>query len=376
MTRAPRRGRPPKTKTEHRPDEGSARKASRPVDALQADEGDASERDAEFFEGLKARMPEPNRRAIAILERVKGVYVRCRRDAVLAEDLNHFLALIVARKDGRRDDGRIFFVTGESGAGKSRAVEQMIRGNDALAPQRHSFGPSSPIVSVSLSGPMTLRILGQRILREAGYPIRQNKLERGDLWDRLPDILHHRHVLIVHIDETQHMIKETPTDRERKDLADALKGAMNNPEWPVSFIMSGLPRTTEISRLDEQFERRGVFAILPDVALPSERPLVHRIIQEMCTAGEIDPSAAIAADLPDRIAHAANYRFGRIAQVVLAAIQITATKGDHALVRDHFARAYLLHSHARGHDEMNPFLASDWRRLPPGAFIIEGKDLS
>jgi len=368
MTRAPRRGRPPKAKAAERPDE-SAVETPQPLDPPGTEGGDD-----EFFAGLVARLPERSRRAVSILERVKGVYVRCRRDDILAEALNSFLVQIIARKDGARDDGRIFFITGESGAGKTRAVAEMIRGNAALAPRRHSFGPSSPIVSVSLSGPSTLKILGQRILREAGYPMRQS-VEQGELWDRLPDYLHHRHVLVVHIDETQHMLKQTETDHERKNLAKALKGVMNNREWPVSFIMSGLPRTTELSRLDEQFERRGDFATLPDVAMPKERSLVLRILKEMSAAGEVDPTGATAADMPDRIAHAANYRFGRIAQVVLAAIQVAVTNGDRALGRDQFARAYLLHSHARGHDEMNPFLAPDWRRLQPGSFLIEGKDL-
>jgi hypothetical protein len=98
-----------------------------------------------------------------------------------------------------------------------------------------------PIVSVSLKGNCTLGILGEEILRAAGYPIADGSTKPSQLWNSLSRRLGHRKVYIVHIDETQHLIKNTEKASDRKALANALKGVMNDDYWPVSFIVSGLP---------------------------------------------------------------------------------------------------------------------------------------
>lgn len=326
----------------------------------------------DFLSRMRAKLPTNSQRTVEILNRLKGVYVTCGRDIALKEMLDLFLEHILASKGERRDDGRILFITGESGAGKTTAVEKMLADNPALQPERRSYGLSRPVVSVSLTGPCTLNTLGEMILEEAGYPIVQ-KVGPTQLWKSLPDRLGHRDILLVHVDETQNMLKHTEKDRDRKDLANALKGAMNNPAWPISFIMSGLPQTTDMARLDEQFERRAFMQHLPDIDMEdnSERKLVLNIVRKMAEAAEIECDAVLQSDIPDRIAHAAKYRYGRTTQVVFAAIHDAVRSSATALHRDHFARAYLSHSHARGNDHMNPFLIDDWRTLAPGSFILE-----
>ncbi|NGO54055.1 ATP-binding protein [Allomesorhizobium camelthorni] len=329
--------------------------------------------DDDFLRSVADKLPERDQHVREVLERVKSVYVECGRDAVLAKALRKFVVAMLAKRGHRRDDGRAFFITGESGAGKSRAIEHMLATNSSLQPQMTSFGLIKPVVTVRLMGPTTLKLLGKNILDNAGYPMRQ-KLEQGELWDMLPVQLHLRKVLIVYVDETQHMLKHTESDQERQNLAKAFKGVMNYEPWPVSFIMSGMPRTTELSRLDEQIERRGSFCFLPDVAMPEERKLILRIVQRLSDAAEINADRVLSSDLPDRIAHAARYRYGRITQVTLAALHVALERGDGVLTREHFALAYIDHSHARGHDEMNPFLVDDWARLEPGSFLFKGHD--
>ncbi|MBN8974059.1 MAG: ATP-binding protein [Rhizobiales bacterium] len=330
--------------------------------------------DDEFLASVVEALPADSQRVIAELKRIKKVYIRCGRDIALKNKLHHFLELILANRGERRDDGRIFLVTGESGAGKSRIVEQLISEIPALQPQVRSYGTLRPIVTVSLTGPCTLGVLGRMVLEQAGYPILQSP-DPSELWRTLPDRLHHKKVLIIHIDETHHMLKETEADRDRKALAKALKGVMNHAAWPISIIMSGLPRTTEIARLDEQFERRGFFENLPDIDIDHERKLVLNILRDMAEAAGIDATSVLATDIPDRIAHAAKYRYGRTTQVVLATLQIAMKENAKALHRNHFANAYILHSSAQGRDDMNPFLVDEWRLLPPGSFIIEGDKL-
>lgn len=324
-----------------------------------------------YLESIAGRLSERQRHEIELLEAVKAVYVACGRDKTLDDMLESFVISMLAKKNGRREDGRIFFITGESGAGKTAAIARALSGSDPLQPQMRAFGLVKPVISVSLSGgAVTLKAVGHQIAAAAGYPIKDT-VGQNDMWRRLPEILHQRRVLLVHIDETQHVLKRTESDQERKNLAKAIKGLTNYEDWPISFILSGTPETTEIARLDQQFERRGRFLFLTDITFPQEKGLVIRMIREMAGAIGMSTDSLIASDVPERIAHAARYRYGRIAQVVLAGIQVAIHKRAAELTREHFAYAYLELSHARGRDSMNPFLVDDWRDLAEGYFLNE-----
>ncbi|WP_271898500.1 ATP-binding protein [Candidatus Phyllobacterium onerii] len=359
MTRVKALGRPVKSSSSM-PSEASAT----PLDDFSDDD---------FFDSIITKLPAKSRETIEIISKVKSTYITSGRDAVLKNSFDDFLEKMFARRNGLRDDGRAFFVTGASGAGKTYSIEHLLAENETMQPQVKSFGTIKPVISVALLGPSTLKILGRSILRQAGYELVQN-MEQGEIWDMLPAQLHHRKVLIIHVDETQHMLKQTKTDTERENLAKAFKGVMNYKPWPVSFIMSGMPETTELARLDEQIERRGYYIDLPDIELPESRALVLKIINKSAEAAGLQADKVVNSDLPERITHAARYRFGRITQVMLEAIQVALKRGDPHLSREHFAYAYLGLSHARGHDEMNPFLVDDWERLPPGSFLKKWRD--
>jgi type II secretory pathway predicted ATPase ExeA len=213
--------------------------------------------ESEFLTTIRAHLSETSKSVVDRLAAVKDVYVECGRDTLLDVTFKTFVEFMLATRNGRRDDGRILFVTGESGAGKSAAVRRMLSSHPALQPIQVSFGFVRPVVSVSLSGPSTLRLVGEQIMAAArGYET-VRKMRQGEIWKEMPADLRHRRVLIVHIDEPQHLMKDTETNLDRRNLANALKGVMNYAQWPVSFVLSGLPIVDEIARLDEQFERRN-----------------------------------------------------------------------------------------------------------------------
>lgn len=324
----------------------------------------------DILRSMRALMPAKSRNTMEILERVKKVYVASGRDLVLRQQFNTFLELILSERAGRRDPGSIFFVTGPSGAGKTEAVRYMVGNHPSMGTRQTGFGLVRPWISVSLKGFTHPRIVGRNILAEAGYPIRQDAA-RGEIWDGLADRLKTRGVLIVHIDETQHMIKKTSSPAEREKLGDAIKGLTNHEDWPVSLILSGLPSTNVLAQLDQQFERRGFFVALPDVNVATERTIVLEIVRQMADAAELALGTLFKEDVPERLAHVARYRYARICQVTLAAIHAAVHRGADTLAREHFALAYQNHSHARGFDSMNAFLVDDWRDLPAGSFLLD-----
>lgn len=329
----------------------------------------------DFVSRTRAKLSGKSQTILKRLDRVESLYVVSPRDRALKNLLDSFLEKILTLQDGQRTDGRIMFITGESGAGKSRAIKKMLADSPALRPEQRSYGVAAPAISVSLKGYCTLNTLGEMILEAAGYPI-QKHIGPSQLWKSLPERLAHREVLVVHIDETHHLLKDTPKARDRKDLANVLKGAMNDTSWPVSFIVSGIPHTNELARLDTQFERRAFMLHLNDIDIEDmeERKLVIDVIEKMSAAAELDCSSMFKSDMTQCIAHAANYGFGRITQAVLAAIHNALQRGDDKLEKEHFARAYNKHSNALGDDARNPFRTEHWRLLPPGSFIIESPE--
>lgn len=328
--------------------------------------------DEDFLNIIRSRLSEEDKREIALIEKVKSVYVRCHRDDLLNETLAKYTKDNLAKRGADRDPGFIFFLSGDSGAGKTAMVRNALANAKLLQPIDRTYGQINPVARLSLSGGgTTLKMVGHQIAIAAGYPLKMT-VGQNELWAiRLPEVLHRRHIMLVHIDETQHVLRQTPKDVDRQQLANSIKALADNAKWPVSFILSGLPEITELARLDEQFERRSIHKDLTDVDLPEERVLVERLIERMAGAIDLYTDRLIQSDLPERIAHAAQYRYGRIAQVILAGIRVAIQKRADDLNREHFAYAYLEVSHARGHDEMNPFLTDDWRRLPPGYFLKE-----
>ncbi|WP_020093887.1 ATP-binding protein [Methylobacterium sp. 285MFTsu5.1] len=326
--------------------------------------------DEAYFRDFRAAMPGDSQRVIGGLERVKSVYVDCPRDEALLTAFNRFLEQFLATRSGRRDEADIFFLPGASGAGKSLAVERLLREHPALQPKLTSYGLERRCVSIKLRGYTHPRLVGLQIIRAAGYGM-GTQTARGEVWDGMADHLRAQRVSLVHVDEAQHLLKANASLQAREELAEAIKGVSIDRRWPVAFLFSGLPRITNLAGGDEQVERRGNFVRFDDVRMPDERDLVVKIIERLAEPVGLDVEHLVeeASDLPWRLAHAANRRYARICQGVVAAIQEALHWKNARLTVGHFADAYERRSLAYGRDEKNPFVEQHWKELRPGAFL-------
>lgn len=328
--------------------------------------GGMSQKD--YYAKMRSRLPAKHRNASDIISKVNQHYVKTGRDDALAESFSKFIAWVTA--DQNHDNagkGDAFYITGDSGAGKTDIVEHLIATHPALEVMETDIGPVAPCISISLPGPATPKVLALRILEEAGYEIEGRKQE-SLLWKELPKVLQDCGVMIVHIDEFQHMFF-AGVDHEA--IVEYLKGLMNNPGWPVSFIISGMPSVRDVIIHDAQAERRSNSFTLPSIVMPKQKGHVIQIINEFCDEASLDCTDLVGSDTVDRIAHAANYQFGRVCEVVITAIHEAVLANDKIFTRKHFAQAYAEHSDARGRNEVNPFISKDWARLKPGYFILK-----
>ena len=198
----------------------------------------------DLYKTVVERLPSADRQMMQRLSVAKGHYVMSGRDRYFGEKFDVFLRDVLTMKGDVRDEGRIFTLTGPSGAGKTQLVRHILAGCQPLQPIATEYGEVNPIISVRLSGKCTLGALGYRILQAAGYPMRR-AIEPARLWLEMSDLMAARGVLLIHLDETQHLVHLTEKDRDRKDLSKALKDVVNHETWPVSFVLTGLPHTSE-----------------------------------------------------------------------------------------------------------------------------------
>lgn len=323
---------------------------------------------------VAARRGERQQAVVRTMTLVRSAYLETTRDRVLAKEFDEFLSdILVERPDGTREDGRCFFVTGESGAGKSSSIRRLLVGAEALAPIERDGRTYVPWVSVKGPSPGTLQRLGLRICRAIGYPAKLDTPENR-IWEILGEQLRLRGVLIVHIDEAQHLARSMHSEYERRNVANTLKDVLEHKDWPVSFILSGIPVATEIARTDKQIERRGRYLAYPslDTANEKDRQVVLDMIDLLAVdTARLDIGRIKKGDLPDRIAHAADYEIGRVAQILASAIHKALLRSEGDLTTKDFVTAYRSISHTRGIDGRNPFTVEDWMSIEPGSFLIE-----
>ena len=327
--------------------------------------------DDDFLDLMRSRMPKEHQVAGDVLDLVNAVYVESPRDKILDKSFNRFLTFVMAKqRNGRRGKGNAFFVTGQSGAGKSDIVEHLLLGHPMLQPRKVGVTSVKPYIEISLQGPATLAVLARALLRACGYPVKST-LAENRLWELLPSQLHKAKILLIHIDETQHLIGKGV---DKAKVTSTIKGLMNYKPWPVSFVLGGMPELNNLKLHDSQAERRSYSFALEGLDPEGDGELIGEIIKKHCDAAGIKSSALLATDMPNRIAHAANYQFGRICEVVISGIHHAVLAEEQELTREHFARAYRDHSNTRGLDDMNPFHIDDWMSLEPGYYSLKPED--
>lgn len=321
----------------------------------------------EFFRNIQSKLSEKSQRVIEGLKKVRAVYVPCGRDKVLAVGFERFFELYLAGRSEVREEADIYFLTGKSGAGKTAAIGRLLREHPSLQTQETAYGQIKPYVSIKLKGYGIPRLVAAQIVAKAGYG-QLSHGKQGELWDGLNESLRNQFVFLVHIDEAQHLLKAKATDQDRKDLAEAIKGASIDPDWPIAFVFSGLPAVMKLPGFDTQVARRGDYTHFTDVR-SDEEDLVEDIVRKMAEAVALDTTDLLKGDFAQRLVRAADSAYGRICQLTLSAIHEALHKDVVALEIAHFIKAYERRTMAYGRLDKNPFHAVNFTDLAPGTFL-------
>jgi AAA domain len=299
-----------------------------------------------------------------VMTQLLTAYVPVDRDKLLDDELNLLIDALLEsdsvegdRRVGRLGEGRALVLSGPSGAGKSRALERLFHKREEFV----GYGKvesDCPLVSVVTPSPCTLRLLGEEILKAIGYPV-ERKLDENVAWELVHQNLKLRQVRFLHIDEVQH-VTQSRNQIEVGKMQDTLKGLMQDKDWPVWLILSGLPSVATFLAKDPQVWRRTRHVAFRDLELPADGKLMVELIEIY----GIDKGGRTVTTLRDteflsRLRHAAAGRLGIIVELIQDAVREALSMKEGALTMNHFAAVYAARTGAE-RDENVFVVDTDW----------------
>jgi hypothetical protein len=308
------------------------------------------------FSDLVGGMDANRRRRFELSKQLGARHITTLRDRTLGTEVARWVDLTLASLAGRHPEGRILAVIGASGAGKTWAIERVI---DSVP------GLDASILTVTAPRPCTLKQLGRETLKELGYPLKRELLEHLT-WEKVRDQLEANAVRFVWLDEFQHTL-DGKNDTQVTAISDTLKNLVQRRNWPISFLLSGLPVVADFLGRDRQIERRSRTIEFRPVTFPASVDMVRdrllRVIVETDAAMRLGDLAS--DEFIHRLCHAAGGAFGVAVDLTRSAVLTAIDRSDFdgAILIEDFAAAYATE---RGCERSeNVFLAPNWHEIRP-----------
>ena len=138
-------------------------------------------------------------------------------------------------------EARGLLVIGESRQGKSREIQSLLeKFNDGSIVMPD--GRQAKIIHILLSGKVTWKDLGLKVLDELGYPLRGRRTQ-SHIWDLVIKYAKMQGVVGIHFDECQHVFAEDG-GRTNQQILDSFKTLLK--DFPlaahVDFVGNSEPR--------------------------------------------------------------------------------------------------------------------------------------
>lgn len=336
---------------------------------------------ATLAERILANQSDKRRRVNEAMAAVMNHHVKTANDDVLIQEKDRMMDSLLLERGlqpgappppGMVRGGRALLVTGPAGAGKSSAILNLLNGS----PEFEGFGVDGaycPIVSLNAPSPLTLRQLGNAILRAVSYPAKR-QLSESEVWPVVHEQLRANGICFVHIDEMQHT-DEITSEGEFQKIENTLKEMMQQKDWPVWLILSGLPELKAFFAADPSMRRRVRVAELGSLSFPDDADAVRKIVGEFLDLCPGLTAETLLADTPPgdefvaRLIHASMNQFGILAEFVQDGIREALEFGDGELDAGHFADVYAARTGSP--DEANVFLAPRWEAIDVASAMLE-----
>lgn len=270
---------------------------------------------------------------------------------VVAEDVRAGMVEV----DGpvKHPEGLIIVLTGETGSGKSEALNRLFWLNrDRL---------DGHLISLLAPNPCTMEKLGRDLLSILGYPIVRSK-KPDLLWEDVQRRLNDRKGTVIYIDEFQHLTQRANIDQQQ-NILNTIKALVQSRENPVHLILSGTCVLADFLRTDRQVARRCKFVEFERLDIAIDALPIACTIEELVELSPLEIDESVANEVAPRLIHAVNYAFGLAIEVACDAIEVALRVGDATLTRSHFEKA--LYDRISCPRARNPFVVDNWSEIDP-----------
>ncbi|MFU0504598.1 ATP-binding protein [Pseudaminobacter sp. NGMCC 1.201702] len=333
---------------------------------------------AKFLNRIVSNQTDKRRMVNEAVGRVLSVYLPTVYDEQLNEQIDWLLDSMllelgqqpgVAAAEGMVRGGRALVVTGKAGAGKSRALAHAF----ASRPEFEGFGKAGewcPLLSVVAPSPFTLGALGNEIARKLGYHGRR-EIQHSKVWPVVRELMAEFGLRILHIDEAQHG-DEIKCDSMAQEVENTFKRMMQEADWPIWLILSGLPELSRFCQNDASMKRRVRVLPFETLTFPEHATDVLQMMRDIVAlCPSVGCSELQSVAFAHRLLHASTYQFGIALEYVQDAIaECLMVEGGGELGIGHFADVYAIRTGVRN-DDLNPFLAEDWTAIPVESALYE-----
>lgn len=309
---------------------------------------------------------DPNeRKRVDKIEKVRTEYMISDRDYDLARLLKRLTTNATIRRDptkphgaGNRVEGKGLCIVAPSGAGKSTLLEETFRAHPAF-PSFRVPDKWCPLVGITAPSPSTLGQVGVRLLEVMGFPLNRD-LRENQVWFRVRAQMKINNTLFIWLDDLNNVLTMS-SEEEAQKVRDTLKDLLNNPDWPVQLIISGIPELLPFFRADKQLRRRFRYLFLGKLAPAEHAAFLQTSLEHYCELAEIKLAVKPEEDLVGRLLHAGALEMGMCREIAVDAVVEALDRDSRKLERIDFANTFA-DRHTLS-DEQNPFLAPGWQMI-------------
>jgi len=240
---------------------------------------------------------------------------------------------------GNPFEARGVLVIGESRQGKSHEIQKVLtQFNDGSVVMPD--GRPAKILHCILSGKVTWKDLGVKILELLGYKLRGRRTQ-ADIWDMVIKYAELQGVVGIHFDECQHVFTDDG-QRTNQQILDSFKTLLKETRWPLMLILSGIPSLSSHIAKEEQlaFLLRTVrFDCINLGSKADMEELVQLTYSYADKAGlNFDPLAT--KDFLERLSFSCCDRWGLVIELLIETFTLSQVAGEKDCSKDKFSQAF------------------------------------
>lgn len=259
---------------------------------------------------------------------------------------------------GREFEARGVLVVADSRQGKTKELQRLIDDfNEASVTMPD--GRPAKIIRCMLSGKVTWKDLGLKILDELGYSLK-GRHSQTQIWGMVVKYAELQGVVGIHFDECQHVFTEQG-DRTNQQFLDSFKTLLKDPRWPLMLILSGIPSLAMQIAQEEQLTRLlRVIQFKPiDLTQQEDMDEMVQLTFSYAEKAGLDFGPLATTDFIERLAFTCCDRWGLVIEMLIEAFTSAVVQGNAVCSVDHFMGAYAtLYGGAAGY---SPLTAPNYR---------------